>query len=80
MVDPHEHNVVDPALELYAHSIRRFRPAAYDREWDDDLPALSVLMDRLPRRIASMEREVVCGMPVESTKATGTSVYNGKTY
>jgi len=27
-----------------------------------------------------MERDVVCGMQVDPTKAAGTSEYNGKTY
>jgi Cu+-exporting ATPase len=27
-----------------------------------------------------MERDVVCGMQVDPSKAAGTSVYNGKTY
>lgn len=27
-----------------------------------------------------MERDVVCGMQVEPSKAAGTSEYNGKTY
>jgi len=27
-----------------------------------------------------MEKDVVCGMQVDPTKAAGTSVYNGKTY
>ena len=28
----------------------------------------------------AMEKDAVCGMQVDPTKAAGTSVYNGKTY
>lgn len=32
------------------------------------------------RRRSSMEKDVVCGMQVDPTKAAGTSQFNGKTY
>jgi YHS domain-containing protein len=36
--------------------------------------------DRRQEKEDAMERDVVCGMQVDPTKAAGTSEYNGKTY
>ena len=43
------------------------------------MDTLRYTSEALSRR-TDMEKDVVCGMQVDSAKAAGTSQYNGKTY
>jgi hypothetical protein len=45
LVDTHAHAVAEPAWDLYAHALRRFGPQPTIVEWDNDLPALAVVME-----------------------------------
>jgi uncharacterized protein (UPF0276 family) len=45
LVDTHAHAVAQPAVDLYAHAIRRFGPQPTIVEWDNDLPTLAVLIE-----------------------------------
>jgi len=45
LIDTHAEAVAPPAWELYAYAIRRFGPRPTLIEWDNDLPALSRLLD-----------------------------------
>jgi uncharacterized protein (UPF0276 family) len=45
LVDTHADAVAQPAWNLYAHAIRRFGPQPTIVEWDNDLPALAVLLE-----------------------------------
>jgi hypothetical protein len=49
LVDTHAAAVAEPAWELYAHAIRRFGPQPTIVEWDNDLPALTVLCGEAAR-------------------------------
>ncbi len=44
LVDTHADAVAGPVWDLYAHAIRRFGPQPTIVEWDNDLPALAILM------------------------------------
>jgi uncharacterized protein (UPF0276 family) len=37
--------VAEPAWDLFAHAVRRFGPQPTIVEWDNDLPALAVLIE-----------------------------------
>lgn len=39
ILDTHDHPVIDPVWELYAHAIRRCGPTATLLEWDDKIPS-----------------------------------------
>jgi uncharacterized protein (UPF0276 family) len=66
LVDTHAQAVAEPAWKLYAHAIRRFGPRPTIVEWDNDLPALAVLIeeaaqaDRI-REAASEDRHAHAG-------------------
>jgi uncharacterized protein (UPF0276 family) len=49
LVDTHATVVADPAWDLYAYAIRRFGPKPTLIEWDNDIPALSTLLDEAAR-------------------------------
>jgi uncharacterized protein (UPF0276 family) len=59
LVDTHAHAVAEPAWKLYAHALRRFGPQPTIIEWDNDLPALAVLIDEASKadRICEAARE-----------------------
>src|SRR5438552_15275159 len=59
LVDTHAHAVAEPSWDLYAHAIRRFGPQPTIVEWDNDLPALAVLMEEAAKadRIREAARE-----------------------
>jgi uncharacterized protein (UPF0276 family) len=39
ILDTHDHPVIDPVWQLYAHAIRRCGPTATLLEWDDRIPS-----------------------------------------
>jgi uncharacterized protein (UPF0276 family) len=45
LIDDHGSRVVQPVWELYAAALRRFGPVPTLIEWDNNLPALEVLLD-----------------------------------
>lgn len=47
IVDTHDHPVVDPVWELYAHAVRRFGPVSTMIERDDNIPPLEELLEEL---------------------------------
>lgn len=55
LIDTHDHPVVEPVWDLYAEAIRRFGNVATMIEWDDQIPALSRLVEELDkaRRVQS---------------------------
>jgi uncharacterized protein (UPF0276 family) len=59
LVDTHAHAVAQPALDLYAHAIRRFGPRPTIVEWDNDLPDLAVLIQEAVKadRVREAARE-----------------------
>jgi uncharacterized protein len=59
LVDTHANAVAEPAWNLYAHAIRRFGPQPTIVEWDNDLPALTVLTEEAATadRIREVARE-----------------------
>lgn len=54
IIDTHDHPIVDPVWELYAHAVRRFGPVSTMIERDDHIPPLPELLAELDqvRRIA----------------------------
>jgi uncharacterized protein (UPF0276 family) len=55
IVDTHDHPVIDPVWELYAHAVRRFGRVSTMIERDDNIPPLPDLLNELAqaRRIAA---------------------------
>jgi uncharacterized protein len=55
IVDTHDHPVIDPVWDLYAHALRRFGPISTMIERDDNIPPLPELLAELDqaRRIAA---------------------------
>jgi uncharacterized protein len=49
LIDTHGSVVAEPAWDLYAHAIRRFGPKPTLIEWDNDMPALAVLLGEAAR-------------------------------
>ena len=47
IVDTHDHPVIDPVWDLYAHAVRRFGPVSTMIERDDNIPALNELVAEL---------------------------------
>lgn len=56
IVDTHDHPVIDPVWDLYAHAVRRFGPVSTMIERDDNIPPLEELLAELQqaRTIAAM--------------------------
>jgi uncharacterized protein (UPF0276 family) len=54
IIDTHDHPIVDPVWNLYAHAVRRFGPVSTMIERDDHIPPLPELLAELDevRRIA----------------------------
>jgi uncharacterized protein len=44
LIDTHASPITDQVWDLYAHAIRRFRPAPTMIEWDNDLPPFAMLL------------------------------------
>ena len=59
LVDTHAQQVAEPVWPLYAHAVRRFGPQPTIVEWDNDLPALMVLVGEAAKadRVREGERE-----------------------
>lgn len=49
LIDTHATRVADPAWALYAYALRRFGRRPTLIEWDNDIPALSLLLDEARR-------------------------------
>lgn len=49
LIDDHGSAVPEPVWELYAQALRRFGPVPTLIEWDNDVPALDVLLDEARR-------------------------------
>jgi len=49
LIDTHATPVAEPAWDLYAYAIRRFGPRPTLIEWDNEIPALGVLLDQAER-------------------------------
>jgi uncharacterized protein (UPF0276 family) len=49
LVDAHATAVAEPAWDLYAYALRRFGPKPTLIEWDNDIPALSELVNQANR-------------------------------
>lgn len=49
IIDTHDHPIVDPVWDLYAYACKRFGRVATMIERDDNIPALSELVDELER-------------------------------
>lgn len=47
IVDTHDHPVIDPVWDLYAHAVRRFGPVSTMIERDDNIPPLEELLTEL---------------------------------
>ena len=47
IVDTHDHPVIDPVWDLYAHAVRRFGPVSTMIERDDNIPPLEELLMEL---------------------------------
>lgn len=47
IVDTHDHPVIDPVWDLYAHAVRRFGPVSTMIERDDNIPPLEELLAEL---------------------------------
>ncbi|NOZ11433.1 MAG: DUF692 domain-containing protein [Gammaproteobacteria bacterium] len=47
IVDTHDHPVIDPVWELYAHAVRRFGAVSTMIERDDNIPPLEALLTEL---------------------------------
>jgi hypothetical protein len=45
LIDTHATRVAPPAWDLYAYALRRFGRKPTLIEWDNDIPALSTLLD-----------------------------------
>ncbi len=60
LIDTHATPVAEPAWDLYAYAIRRFGPRPTLIEWDNEIPALGVLLDQAERANA-VAHEAVTG-------------------
>ena len=49
LVDTHASSVAAPVWDLYAHAVRRFGAKPTILEWDNDIPALAMLIDEARR-------------------------------
>ncbi len=49
LIDTHAREVAEPVWDLYARAVKRFDSAPTLIEWDNDLPALSILMGEAER-------------------------------
>jgi uncharacterized protein (UPF0276 family) len=60
LIDTHATRVADAAWELYAYAIARFGHRPTSIEWDNDIPALTTLLDEAHRAdvVARMARDV----------------------
>lgn len=54
IIDTHDHPIIDPVWDLYAHAVRRFGPVSTMIERDDNIPSFHELVAELAqaRRIA----------------------------
>jgi uncharacterized protein (UPF0276 family) len=60
ILDTHSDHVIDPVWDLYRRALRRCGPVSTLIEWDDDIPAFSVLMAEADK--ARAIRDEVCGV------------------
>jgi hypothetical protein len=56
LIDDHASRVASPVWELYAQALTRFGPVPTLIEWDNDIPALGVLLDEASRAEALLNR------------------------
>jgi hypothetical protein len=56
LIDDHGSAVCAEVWELYAHAIRRFGPVPTLIEWDNDVPALDVLLAEAARADRLLEQ------------------------
>ncbi|MBP1687214.1 MAG: hypothetical protein H6Q33_3357 [Deltaproteobacteria bacterium] len=67
--DTHDHPVADAVWDLYAHAVRRFGAVSTLIEWDDHIPALTVL-----RAEADRARRICKGIHGDSTSRHHTAL------
>ena len=61
IIDDHASPVSDPVWQAYAYALQRFGALPTLIEWDDQLPALTVLLDEAAKAIAVSERTLPSG-------------------
>ncbi|WP_299772669.1 DUF692 domain-containing protein [uncultured Pseudoteredinibacter sp.] len=65
IIDTHDHPVVDSVWQLYAKAIERFGPVSTMIERDDDIPALSELIEEL-NQARQISAETLAGLAIGS--------------
>jgi uncharacterized protein (UPF0276 family) len=69
ILDTHDHPVIDPVWDLYAHAIRRCGPTATLLEWDDKIPSFNEVHGE-----ALKAKRFLDALATESEKQTVVSV------
>ncbi len=55
LIDSHNAPVCEPVWDLFHHAVQRWGAKPTLIEWDQDLPALNVLLDEAARAGAALE-------------------------